>query len=380
MVLEPYHTEVHEQMRKIIRAFVKKEIAPFVEHWEETISANKNLYRKMADANLLGLHYPVEIGGQGGDHYTGIVLAEELGRAGCGGLAQKIVIQSNLAVYPIFEFGTSEQHSEYLSPVLKGERVVAYGVTQLHQNSTTNSSYVVAKKVDNDYMLNGMKISIKNYTKADFVLVLATIANNNGDDNVCFLIVDTHLPGVSISNPLSKVGMRSLDVAHLTLENVKVSHKHVININEKFLNRIYMLELLYTAAIANGIAQYTYELTLDYAQTRKAFNKSISNFQIISHLLAEMKTEIDICRELTYAAIFEFNKENTSEKVIFMAKLAATQISHWVADRSLQIYGGHGYMEEYPIARIWRDTRLLRIDGGTDEYIKELIAEQFQLL
>src|SRR5699024_7821080 len=135
-------------------------------------------------------------------------------------------------------------------------------------------------------------------------------------------------------------------------------------------------ERLNGAASSIGMAQYTYELALDYAQNRMAFEQPVSNFQVISHLLAEIKTEIEVCRELTYAAAYKFGKGKVSAKHISMAKLASVQMAHWVADRALQIFGGNGYMEEFPIARLWRDSRLPRIGGGTDEIMKEIISKQ----
>lgn len=382
MTLEPYLREEHEEMRKVIRAFVEKEIKPYVDEWEREGIFPRDLFKRMADAGLLGLHYPEEVGGQGGDYFMGIVMAEELGRVGCGGVPMAIGVQTDMATPPIYKFGTKEQIEKYLKPALKGEKIAAIGITEPNHGSDVQSIETRARRVEDGWIINGRKMFITNGTRADFVTLVARTSDEKGAKGISMFIVDTDLPGFSVSKRLNKVGMRSSDTAELILDNVKVPHENLLGAEgQGFYQIMWQLqgERLNGAAGAIGIAQYIYELALEYAQTRYAFGRPISNFQVISHLLAEMKTEIEACRELTYAVAYKFSRGDVLPKEISIAKLSAAQMAHWVADRALQIFGGHGYIEEYPIARLWRDTRLFRIGGGTDEIMKEIIAGQMGL-
>lgn len=382
MSLEPYFTEEHEQIRKVIRSFVEKEIQPYVDEWEQEGIFPRDLFQKMAKAGLLGLQYPEEVGGQGGDYFMSIVLAEELGRAGCGGVPMAIGVQTDMATPPIYKFGTKEQHEKYLKPALKGEKIAAIGITEPNHGSDVKSIETRARRVEDGWLINGRKTLITNGTRADFVTLVARTSDNDGVQGISLFIVDTDLPGFSVSKRFDKVGMRSSDTAELILDDVKVPHENLLGEEGKgFYQIMWQLqgERLNGAAGAIGMAQYIYELAVDYAQSRYAFGQPISNFQVNSHLLAEMKTEIEACRELTYAVAYKFNKGEVLAKEISIAKLSAVQMAHWVADRALQLFGGNGYMEEYPIARLWRDSRLFRIGAGTDEIMKEIIADQMGL-
>lgn len=382
MMLEPYFTEDHVQMRKIMRDFVEKEIKPNVEKWEDDGIFAKDLYKRMAEANLLGIQYPEEVGGQGGDYFMGMILAEELARSGCGGVPMAVGVQTDMATPPIFKFGTPEQHEKYLKPALQGEKIAAIGITEPNHGSDVQSIQTRAERVDDGWVINGTKTFITNGTRADFITLVTRTSDEPGARGISLFIVDTDLPGFSVSKPFEKVGMRSSDTAEIMFDNVKVPQENLLGVEGKgFYQIMWQLqgERLNGAASSIGMAQYTYELALGYAQNRMAFEQPVSNFQVISHLLAEMKTEIEVCRELTYAAAYKFGKGEVSAKDISMAKLASVQMAHWVADRALQIFGGNGYMEEYPIARLWRDSRLPRIGGGTDEIMKEIIAGQMEL-
>lgn len=382
MMLEPYFTEEHKQMRKIMRDFVEKEIKPHVEQWEEDGIFSRELFKRMAEVGLLGIQYPESVGGQGGDYFMGIILAEELARSGCGGVPMAIGVQTDMATPPIYKFGTKEQHEKYLKPALKGEKIAAIGITEPNHGSDVQSIQTRAKRVEDGWIINGTKTFITNGTRADFITLVTRTSEERGAKGISLFIVDLDLPGVSRSKPFEKVGMRSSDTAELIFDNVKIPHDNLLGEEGKgFYQIMWQLqgERLNGAASSIGMAQYVYDLALDYAQTRQAFDQPISNFQVLSHLLAEMKTEIEVCRELTYASAYNFSQGNVSPKEISMAKLASVQMAHWVADRALQIFGGNGYMQEYPIERLWRDSRLPRIGGGTDEIMKEIIAGQIGL-
>lgn len=379
MLQEPYFQEEHIEMRKVIRRFIEKEITPYIEKWEEEEIFPADLYKKMAAAGLLGLQYPEEVGGQGGDYFMGLILAEELGKCGNGSIPMAVGVQTDMATPPIFKFGTDEQREKYLKPALKGEKIAAIGITEPNHGSDVQSIQTRGKRVDDGWVINGTKTFITNGTRADFVTLVVRTSDKPGAKGISLFIVETDSPGFSVSKRLDKVGMRASDTVEMIFDNVKVPEENLLGVEgEGFKQIMWQLqgERMNGAASAVGVAEHAYELALDYAKTRKAFDQPVSNFQVISHLLAEMRTEIEVCRELTYTCAYRFSQGEVVPSDISMAKLASVQMSHWVADRALQIFGGNGYMQEYPIERIWRDSRLPRIGGGTDEIMKEIISKQ----
>lgn len=383
MSYAPYFTEEHEALRKVIRRFVEKEVAPHIEKWEKDGEFPIEIVKRMGDLGFLGLRYPEKIGGQGGDYFTGLIFAEEMAKCGCGGFPMAIAVQTDMATPPIAEFGNEDQIKRFLIPAIKGEKLAAIGISEANHGSDVASIETRAKKDGDDWIINGSKMFITNGMRADFVTLVTRTSDAPGYKGISIFLVDLDSPGVSVSKRLDKVGMRSSDTAELIFDNVRVPHANLLGEEGKGFSYI-MWELqgerMISAAGSVGMAEYAYNLALDYAKTRKQFNQPIANFQIISHMLAEMKTEIEVCKELTYATAYQFSKGNILSKEISMTKLAAAQMAHWVADRALQIFGGNGYMAEYPIERIWRDTRLHRIGAGADEVMKEIIAKQMGLV
>lgn len=382
MTYEPYFTEEHDELRKMIRKFVQKEITPYVDEWEEKGEFPRSLFTRMGELGLLGLNYPKEVGGQGGDYFASIVLAEELNKCGCGGVPLSIGVQTDMATPPIYKFGTKDQHERFLKPAIRGEKIAAIGITEPNHGSNVMGVQTKAKRDGDEWVINGSKTFITNGTRADFVTIVARTSDAPGPKGISLFIVETDRPGFSVGKKLEKVGMRSSDTAELIFDNVRIPHENLLGEEGKgFYQIMWQLqgERLIGAAGAVGSAERIYDLALNYAQSREAFNRPISNFQVISHLLAEMKTQIEVCRELVYATAYRFSKGDIPIKEIAIAKLAAARMNHWVTDRALQIFGGNGYMAEYPIERAWRDSRLARIGGGTDEIMKEIIAKQIDL-
>ncbi|WP_216829819.1 acyl-CoA dehydrogenase family protein [Alkalihalobacterium elongatum] len=382
MPYEPYFTEEHDELRKTVRKFVEKEIAPFVDEWEEAGEFPRELFTRMGELGYLGLHYPEEVGGQGGDYFTSIVLAEEMNKCGCGGVPMAIAVQTDMATPPIYKFGTKDQHERFLTPAIRGEKIAAIGITEPDHGSDVQGIRTRARRDGDEWVINGTKTYITNGTRADFVTLVTRTSDDPGPKGISLFLVETDRPGFSVSKKLDKVGMRSSDTAELIFDNVRVPHKNLLGEEGKgFYQIMWQLqgERMVGAAGAIGGAEYAYEHALQYAKSRKAFDQPIGNFQVIAHLLAEMKTEIEICRELTYSTAYRFSKGEVPAKEISMTKLAAVQMAHWVSDRALQIHGGNGYMNEYPIERNWRDSRLPRIGGGADEIMKEIIAKQIGL-
>ncbi|WP_156289704.1 acyl-CoA dehydrogenase family protein [Oceanobacillus salinisoli] len=379
---EPYFKEEHHELRKVIRKFVEKEIAPHVDEWEEAGIFPRSLFNRMGELGYLGLKYPESVGGQGGDYFSALVLAEEMNRCGCGGVPMAIAVQTDMATPPVYKFGTKEQHEHFLKPALNGEKIAAIGISEPNNGSDVQGIKTRARRDGDEWVINGTKTFITNGTRADFVVLVVRTNDRPGSKGISLILVETNRPGFSVSKKLDKVGMRSSDTAELIFDNVRVPYENLLGEEGKgFYQIMWQLqgERLIGAAGSIGSADFLYEKALEYAKTRKTFNNPIGNYQVIAHLLAEMKTEIEVCRELTYSTAYRFAKGEAPPKDISMAKLTTAQMAHWIADRTLQIYGGNGYMAEFPIERFWRDSRLARIGGGTDEIMKEIIAKQIGL-
>ncbi|QNU29668.1 acyl-CoA dehydrogenase family protein [Geobacillus sp. 46C-IIa] len=369
-------------LRKTVRSFVEKEITPYVEVWEQSGEFPKKIIKRMGDLGFLGLRYPKEVGGQGWDYFASIVFAEEMAHCGCGGVPMAVAVQTDMATPPIMQFGNEDQKERFLKPAIKGEKLAAIGITEPNHGSDVASIQTRAYRDGNEWVINGSKMFITNGPRADFITLVVRTSDQPGHKGISLILVEMDRPGISISRKLNKVGMRSSDTAEIVFDHVRVPYENLLGEEGNGFKQI-MWELqgerLISAAAAIGIAEYAYEFAYRYAKERKQFGKPIAHFQVISHLLAEMKTEIEVCREMTYAVAYRFSRGEVPSKEISMVKLACAQMAHWVADRALQICGGNGYMMEFPIQRIWRDTRLYRIGAGTDEIMKEIIAKQMGL-
>lgn len=378
----PYFTEEHRLLRKTIRQFLEKEVTPFLDEWEEKGEFPREILTRMGELGFLGLRYPKEDGGQGWDYFAGVILAEELSRTGFGGFPMAIGVQTDMATPPILEFGNEEQKERFLKPALKGEKLAAIGISEPNHGSDVASIQTRAVKDGNDWVINGTKMFITNGPRADFITLVVRTSDAAGYKGLSMILVEMDRPGITMSKKLDKVGMRSSDTAEVIFENVRVPLDNLLGKEGNGFAQI-MWELqgerMISAAGSIGISEYAYEYAYRYAKERKQFGQPIANFQVISHLLVDMKTEIEVCKEMTYALAYRFSKGEVPSKEISMVKMAAAQTAHWVADRALQILGGNGYMMEYPIQRVWRDTRLHRIGAGTDEVMKEIIAKQMGL-
>lgn len=378
----PYFTEEHDLLRKTIRQFIEKEVSPFLNEWEESGEFPKEIMKRMGELGFLGLRYPKEVGGQGWDYFAGIVFAEELTRTGFGGFPMAVAVQTDMATPPILEFGNADQKERFLTPALKGEKLAAIGISEPNYGSDVAAIQTRAVKDGNEWVINGAKMFITNAPRADFITLVVRTSDTPGYKGLSMILVEMDRPGITISKKLDKVGMRSSDTAEIIFEDVRVPLENLLGREGNGFAQI-MWELqgerMIAAAGSIGMAEYAYEYAYRYAKERKQFGQPIANFQVISHLLVEMKTEIEVCKEMTYALAYRFSKSEVPSKEISMVKMAAAQTAYWVADRALQILGGNGYMMEYPIQRIWRDSRLYRIGAGTDEVMKEIIAKQMGL-
>jgi len=377
-----FFTWEHETMRNTLRRFVEKELAPHAEEWEKEEYFPDWVFRRMGELGFLGLCYPEEYGGQGGDLFMAVVFFEELARSGIGGLPLAMLVQTQMVPPLIFRFGTEEQKRKYLIPTLKGEKIACLGITEPNAGSDVASIQTRAVRTGNYWVINGRKIFITNGVRADFILLVAKTDPSKGHKGISLFFVDKGTPGFIVSRKLKKVGMLCSDTAELLFEDCIVPEENLLGEKNKgFYHIMWELqyERLFGACIALGSAQCAYEQALSYARQRIQFGRPICEFQVIAHKLVDMATEIEAVRQLIYATVWKVSKGEYPVKEISMCKLASAQVACRVADMALQIHGGYGYMMEFPAQRYWRDARLSRIGGGTDEIMKEIIARSLEI-
>ena len=377
-----YFTVEHEELRQSIRKFVETELAPHAEEWEAEAYFADWVFPRMGELGYLGLHYPAEYGGQGGDYFASVVLSEEMARSRCGGLGMAVGVQTDMATPPVLKFGTEEQKQNYLVPAIKGEKVACLGITEPNAGSDVQNVQTWAKPDGDDWIINGSKIFITNGIRADFITLVVRTDRGRGFDGVTLFLVDCNTPGFIRSRKLEKVGMLASDTAELAFEDMRVPGNAVLGeVGQGFYNIMWELqgERMIGAAGAIAGAQLTFDATLEYAKQREAFGKPIGHQQVIKHMLVDMATKIELAREYNYSIAKRFGEGEYPVKEISMAKLVSGQVAHEIADTAMQIWGGAGYMADNPVQRAWRDTRLIRIGAGTDEIMKEVIGKSFGL-
>jgi alkylation response protein AidB-like acyl-CoA dehydrogenase len=374
-------TDEHEQLRDSIRRFVIKELQPHSEEWEETTFPDW-VFERMGELGFLGLDKPVEYGGQGGDYYTSLVLAEEIVHAHCGGLAMGLAVQTDMAMPPILAFGTEEQKQEWAAPAIAGKKILCLGITEPDAGSDVAGIKTRAVRDGDDWVINGSKTFITNGHRAHVIVLVAKTDPDAGHGGITLFLVPMDSPGVIREQRLQKMGMHASDTALLAFQDVRVPGSAVLGeVGKGFYHISWELqgERLIGAAGCVAGAQHVFDRTLEYAKERTAFGRAIGHFQVIRHKFAEMATKIESARQLVYMTAWRFQNGEYPVREISMAKLYAARIAVEVADECLQIHGGNGYMKEYGIERVWRDMRLNRIGAGTDEIMLEVIGRSYGL-
>jgi alkylation response protein AidB-like acyl-CoA dehydrogenase len=376
-VLKPDHasrrrhfifTEEHERLRESIHDFVVRELRPHAERWEEETFADW-VFPRMGELGLLGLSMPEAYGGQGGDYPCNLVLAEEMVHSLSGGLAMGVAVHTDMATPPILAFGTEEQKQAYLAPAIRGEKVSCLGITEPDAGSDVAGIRTRAVRDGGDFVINGSKTYITNGHRADFIVLVTKTDPDAGYDGFTLFLVDMDAPGVVRERRLEKLGMHASDTALLAFQDVRVPATAVLGEAGKGFYHI-MWELQ---------GERVCDQTLEYARERRAFGRPIGGFQVTRHKFADMATKIEAARELVYATAWRFMAGEYPVREISMAKLFAARRASEVADECLQIHGGAGYMREFGVERVWRDTRLNRIGAGTDEIMLEVIGRSYGL-
>jgi alkylation response protein AidB-like acyl-CoA dehydrogenase len=382
-VTSPISTPEHDALRVSIRRFVEAEVTPFVDEWEEAGHFPDALFHRLGDLGYLGLHYPERWGGSGGDLAAGLILMEELGRCGAGGISMAVGVQTHMATPALAEFGTDEQCERYLRPAIAGRRIAAIAITEPDAGSDVAAIRTRAVRDGDEWVVNGTKLYITNGVRADFLTCVVKTDADASHRGVSLMLIDTDLPGVSVSRKLDKLGMRSSDTAEIALEDVRVPHANIIGgtPGEGFTQLMWQLqyERLSGAAAGIGQADRILGITIEFAKQRQAFGRPIAQHQVIAHKLADAATELEAARALLQSVVWRIQHGEYPVAEISMTKKYVAQVQNRVADTCLQVHGGAGYMSEYEVSRQFRDARLWRIGAGTDEVMNEVIAKRLGL-
>ncbi|MCC6754890.1 MAG: acyl-CoA dehydrogenase family protein [Solirubrobacterales bacterium] len=380
-------TQEHEDLRESMTDWVKKELYPHRNEWEETKWPDSAIQRA-GELGYLGLCFPEEYGGQGGDYYYSLVRAEALSHSGSGGLGMGFAVQTDMVLPPVHLLGTDEQKQKYLAPGIRGERIGALGITEPEAGSDVAGIRTTAILDGDEYVINGSKTFITNAARADFMVLVTKTDPAAGHDGITLMLIDIRdengndLPGFSVARDLEKMGMKASDTGELAFEDFRVPADSVLGqVGKGFYHISWELqsERLVAAAGSNASAERLLEVAIDYAGERNAFGRPIGKFQAIRHKIADMATRIEASKQFTYSVAWRVNNGEYPVREISMAKLISSQVACDVADQVIQIHGGYGYMKEYEVERHYRDIRLNRIGAGTDEVMLEVIGRSYGL-
>lgn len=372
-------TEEHEAIRTAVAKFVDNELNPYTDEWEKAgIFPAHKVFKQLGQLGFLGITKPVEYGGMGLDYSYQIVFSEELGRVHSGGVSMAIGVQTDMATPALTKFGSDWLRREFLTKAISGEAVFAIGVSEAGAGSDVAAIKTSAKHDGDDYIINGSKMWITNSTQADYICLLVNTSDGPAHKNKSLIIVPTDLPGISFSDRLDKLGMRSSDTAQVFLDNVRVPRKHVVG--EEGMGFQYQMmqfqeERLFAAAGNLKTMEYCINETIDYTRDREAFGKSILDNQVVHFRLAELQTEVEALRALVYDAVEAYVAGEDVTMKASMAKLKVGRLVREVTDSCLQYWGGMGYMWDNPVSRSYRDTRLTSIGAGADEVMLGIICK-----
>jgi alkylation response protein AidB-like acyl-CoA dehydrogenase len=372
-------SDEHEMLRESMTRWAQSELAPHAESWEQD-GFPDSVFRRMGDLGYLGLCMPEEWGGQGGDYIYSLVRAEAMSHADSGGLILGMSVHTDMVMPPLNQFGSSEQKERYLSPSIAGEKIACLGISEPGAGSDVAAIRTRAVADGDNFVINGSKTFITNGARADYILLVAKTDPSAGHHGITLFLVDMNSPGVSVTGVLHKMGMHASDTAEISFDDVQVPASAVLGeVGKGFYHISWELqgERLIGAAMAVGGAERVLEKTMEYARSRSAFGRPIGTFQAIRHKFAEMATQLEAARQLTYATAWRFQQGEYAVREASMAKLFATRMACQVADECLQIHGGYGYTREYGIERAYRDLRLYRIGAGTDEIMLEVIGRSY---
>lgn len=369
--------EGHRLFRESLRDFLQKEVVPYVDGWEKTGTIDRSIWAKFGEMGYFGLPYPEAYGGLDLDFFYTVILLEELQRINSGGVAAAIWAHVYLAMTHLNAEGDERIKNEYLAPSILGEKIGCLCITEPFGGSDVAGMRTTAVKMGNHYVVNGSKTFITNGFYSEYLVIAAKTQPELGNKGISIFVADREMPGVSATK-LDKLGWKASDTAEIAFDNVRIPLENLIGEENKgfsYIMRHFDLERLVMGINAHARAEYSLEYTRDYMGERIAFGKSLDSFQALRHAMVELTSEMEVCKNYNYMVAEKLDKGEYCVKEATISKLMSTKMADKVIDGCLQMLGGYGYMEEYPLARMLRDSRLGRIGGGTSEILKEILAK-----
>lgn len=372
-----YFTEEHNAFRKSFQDFLQKEVVPHIDKWEKTGTIENFIWKKFGEMGYLGLNAPEEYGGLGLDMFYTVIFLEELQKVNSGGFAAAIWAHVYLAMTHVEKEGSEAIKNKYLTASIEGEKIGCLCITEPFGGSDVAAMRTTAVKKGNTYVINGSKTFITNGVYSDYLIVTAKTNPEARNKGISIFLIDRNTPGISATK-LDKLGWRASDTAEIAFDNVVIPAENLMSEEGKgfqYIMNHFALERLVMGINAHARAEYALDYAIKYMSERQAFGKTIDQFQALRHKIADLASEIEMCKEFNYSIAKRLNEGQYIVKEASMSKLVSTKIADKVIYECLQFLGGYGYMEDYPMARLLRDSRIGTIGGGTSEILREIIAK-----
>ena len=362
-------TEEHRLFWQTIASFVDKEIAPLVDEAEAKEEFPVPLFKRLGELGFLCCRYPEEYGGAGADKICECLYMEELNRV-CSGIASGLLAHATLATSPIYDFGTEEQKQKYLVPAIRGDKIGAFALTEPNAGSDAVSISSRAVRQGDSYLINGTKTFITNGSLCDYVLVASYTDPSRKARGISLFLVDKGTPGFTVARKLEKAGLRPADTAELVFEDCRVSREQLLGGQEGGFGQIVKTlvggRISYGGRCA-GVARGAYDVTTRYLQERTQFGRPLLQFQVNQFKVAEWAMHIDIMHTITWKAAWMYDQGRDCTREASIVKLFCSEMAQKIVNEAIQLFGGYGFMMEYPIQRMWRDSRVLTITEGVSE-------------
>lgn len=372
-----YFTEEHNLFRKSLQDFLKKEVVPHIDDWEKSGKIDKSVWLKFGEMGFFGINYPEAYGGLNLDLFYTVILLEELQKVNSGGFAAAVWAHVYLAMTHLNAEGDEAIKQNYLAPSILGEKIGCLCITEPFGGSDVAGMRTTAVKKGDTYVINGSKTFITNGVYSDYLIIAAKTHPELGNKGISILLVDRDTPGVSATK-LDKLGWRASDTGEIAFDNVTIPARNLMGEENKgfaYIMQHFASERLIMGINAHARAEYALEYAMQYMSERTAFGRTIDKFQALRHTLSELHADLEINKAYNYAVANALDKGEYVVKEATISKLKSTKMADEVIYQCLQFLGGYGYMEEYPMARLLRDSRLGPIGGGTSEILKEILAK-----
>lgn len=372
-----YFNEEHQLFRQSVKQFVDKEILPYAEEWEKLEKIDRNLFVKLGDQGFLGINHKEDVGGTDADIFYTVAYLEEIARCGYAGVAAAISVHQYMATNHLANAGSPYIKEKFLKPAVAGKKVGAIAISEPGAGSDVANLGTTAVKEGDYYIINGSKTFITNGHFGDFIVVACKTDAKAGINGISLIVVERDTPGFS-SSQLKKIGWHSSDTGELAFDNVKVPIQHLVGEENKgffYIMESFQLERLVAGILGIGGGEKCFEITLQYMNEREAFGKQIKKYQVLRHDLVDLMTEAEAAKQLVYHTCWLLQNGEMPVKECSMVKLYTTELANKFVDKCLQMFGGYGFMEDFPIARMYRDSRVGTIVGGTSQIMREILSK-----